>query len=256
MLHQRCGGGEVGEGEVAVPHPGVERVRLGRGGQLGLATGQFQNQLAGTDVPELDAVFQIGVVPATGDVGHVERGGAHQAHLADAANQALEIDEALADGLFVLEEADADNRCRQLRPVTDADRLAVQGGGLARGAGEELVAFGVEHDCGHGLPAGADPLLGGNADGVVGDVVEVVDGAVERVHHPADVSLRVAGDGFFAEDAMVGEVGKDDAGDQGLGLFVEGELDVVVGGEVDVEFGAEVLFQQFPGGVGGFNGGV
>ena len=88
----------------------------------------------------------------------------------------------------------------------------------------------------------------------MGDAVEVVHGAVDRVDDPLPFGGLVAGDSFLAVERVSRAGVEKDAGDQLLRLLVERELDVVMGRFIDVEWGAEILVQEFAGFFGGVGG--
>src|SRR2546427_8332735 len=54
-----------------------------------IASGAFENQSAGGDVPEANSCLDVGIHPAAGHVGHRQRGGAHNANFADAMHQSI-----------------------------------------------------------------------------------------------------------------------------------------------------------------------
>ena len=57
---------------------------------LDFAARGFDEEFAGGDVPEADRLLDVGVEPAAGDVGQVERGAAHEAAFARAVDEVLE----------------------------------------------------------------------------------------------------------------------------------------------------------------------
>jgi len=88
----------------------------------------------------------------------------------------------------------------------------------------------------------------------MGDAVEEVHGAIDGIDDPLIGAGLIAGEAFLAIDGVIVEVIEDHLGDEGLGLDVELELDVVSLHGIDVEGGAEVGAKKFSGGLGGGDG--
>src|ERR1043166_3654465 len=83
---------ELAERQHAVPQPHVECMRLAGSPTLGATARVLQDQLPRGDVPQLDSILDVSVVPAARHVHHLQRRRAHQpelAHLVDHLSEVL-----------------------------------------------------------------------------------------------------------------------------------------------------------------------
>ena len=94
----------------------------------------------------------------------------------------------------------------------------------------------------------------GNGDAEMGDAIEVIHGAVDRVDDPLAAGGLIAADAFFAVEGVARASPEEDAFDEVLGLLVESQFDIVVGGLVDGLGVVKVGLEQFAGFFGGVDG--
>ncbi len=210
----------------------------------------FKEHFACGDVPLADLFFNVGIESATGDVGESQGGAAKHPCFTDFDGDALEAVEAGFEGFAAFGEAYGDDGFCQGLALADLEGLPVQGGDAAFFYGPGFVLHGIIDDAGDvfAIPFSGD----GNAE--VGDAVEVVHGAINGVHDPLSIAVRITGVAFFSFDAVVREGFEQDLGDEVLAADIEIELDVVLEHFINGEHGAEVFPLEFSGGVCGFDG--
>ena len=223
---------------------------------VGLPAGTLENEFPGADVPEPNPIFDVGVVPATGDVHGIQRARPHQPHLAHPADEMLKILQTAADRFLVLEKSNPHNRLIQLRPRAYPDRLPVERGRFPPRGREHLIHLRRIHHTGDGLPVvGPHPLLRRDAHRVMRDVVEIVHRPIERINHPPHRRCCRPRFPFLAQNRVLGKIREDDAGNQRLRLLIQFEFDVVMAALIDVERRTKILPQQLTGSGRGFEGG-
>src|ERR1051326_3575304 len=93
---------------LSVRRDALEGMRLLGGRELVGSARVLENEQAGSDVPEFDAQFEVGIVPATRDVADVQRGCAHDPNLPGSPAQTREVEISVGDGLGAFEQADRD----------------------------------------------------------------------------------------------------------------------------------------------------
>ena len=89
----------------------------------------------------------------------------------------------------------------------------------------------------------------------VWDAKEIIDGAVNGIHHPAIFGTDIAGTTFLAEQWNFWKRGAEDSRDEFLAAHIEFELDVVGVGGIDALGQVPVGQHELSGGARGFNGG-
>ena len=192
-------GGEdlaVGEAGIAAAEIGDEAARLAH------------QHDAGGDVPELEVLLPEAVEAAGGDPGEIERGRAEAADAGDLGRDRVEdLVEAAEIAMRLVGDAGGDQRFGEVAAGGDAQPPLVEPGAPALFRPEALVGQRVVDqavaDLAPALAAGLG-LLDRDRDGEMGDAVEEVGGAVDRIDDPARLG-RIALDraAFLEQQAPV-----------------------------------------------------
>src|SRR6266851_767743 len=157
------------------------------------APGLLHEQGACRHVPGRKAHFPESVEPSRGHVGDVERRGARAAQAGGANRELAEHGEILIEALEIAKgETGADQRLAELHALGDTDAPLVQVGAAAASRGEQLVIRGIVD---HAVRQDAF-VLEADRDRVLGEAVNEIGGAVERVDDPGVLGIaRVPGGG-------------------------------------------------------------
>ena len=180
-------------------------------------TGALDNQAARRNVPETDALLDVGVEPPRGDIRQVQRRGAHNAYLANTMRQ---VDEGGQGGFEVVAGLGETNRnycLAQLAALAHLDDSPVQPGSLATNSGPQLAAEGVVNDTDEALVAvfvigcagRFRPALEGYRYARMGYAVCVIDRSINRIHYPAVLGIRQPRNAFFSEHGYAGEAAEE-----------------------------------------------
>jgi len=87
----------------------------------------------------------------------------------------------------------------------------------------------------------------------MGEAVEKIHRAINRIDDPLKRTLLIARDPFLAIDGMIGIAPQKNPGDQLLRANIEIQLDVVRFEDIDVELLAKVFFQKGASGARGLH---
>src|SRR5204863_963714 len=94
--------------------------------QVDQATGSFNQNPSGGDVPQTNSALDVGVEATAGDVSHVERGAAEHATLAHAVNHCLQQRQIRIDRVIRFSEPDRNDGFGQIGAIAHAKMLTVQ----------------------------------------------------------------------------------------------------------------------------------
>ncbi len=222
------------------------------GTAAGERAGLAGDQGAGRQVPGVQPALVVGVEPAAGHIAQVDRGRAGAADVADLRQQRAHHLRLGGPALREVAEPRADERLGERRRGPVVEALAV-------------VERATAHDGLVGLAAhrgGNDPddhlavLLRRDGHRPGRQPVEVVDGAVDGVDDPADAAGAVGAGALLPQEAVVGAVLPDEAGDQLLGgeVHLGDDVDGAGFGGGHTEVGGTAVAQQRTGTAGGLQG--
>ncbi len=159
-----------------------------------------QDDRSGSDVPRLQGVLDIPIDPAGGDVGKVECCSSQPADPPGTLEYANHRGAVLLCLLpSVVRKTDRDQRLVQARSFRNRHRRPVEGCSGAPPGGKELVMHHVNNDA----DKPGRSFVQSNTHGDVGEAVNEVDGAVERIDDPGSPA-RCVTTLFFADDGVVG----------------------------------------------------
>ena len=228
---------------------------IGISGEIGdFATGFFDEEDSGGGVPGLEAEFPETVEAAGGDAGEIERGGAIATDAVRALGEVAIVLEIGAGFAVAHGEAGAEKAGGDGGVFGDVHFLAVEGGVIATGSGEELVVEGIENDRGEKCVALGE--RDGNAE--AGVAVSEIGGAIERIDVPAEFGgggAFVTGS-LFSGDGVVGKVFCEalDNGFFGALVGLGDEIDFIAF-VVEVQRARQFFNEDFASFLGDFGGG-
>ena len=193
----------VGGEDLAVGEPGVAAAEIGDE-----AARLADQHDAGGDVPELEVLLPEAVEAARRDPGEIERGRAEAADAGDFGRDRVEdLVEAAEIAMRLVGDAGGDQRLGEVAAGGDAQPPLVEPGAPALFRPEALVGQRIVDqavaELAPALAAGLR-LLDRDRDGEMGDAVEEVGGAVDRIDDPARLG-RIALDraAFLEQQAPV-----------------------------------------------------
>ena len=216
--------------------------------EIHLPAGELHHEHPRRDVPKTDLALDVGVESSTGDIRDVEGGASHHPGLARGTHHLSQNGKPFLDGGDRLGDTHGHDGIGKLGPAAGPNWSPVQGD-PSRGTRSDpkFVGHRLVNDT-----RGDHPVVAvGDRNGKVGDAVEEVHRAVDRVDDPLIGSTLVPADPLLAVNRMIGKDSQNKRLDQRLGATVELQLDVVCLGGIDIQFPLEMSADHSAGSQGG-----
>src|ERR1051325_791798 len=116
-----------------------------------LSAGAFDDQTAGSDVPQVHGAFDVSVQTSGGDVGQAQCSGAEHTDLQRAAREPGEVGKPKLKAAAAFGKADRDDALAKLASAADANFFSVQERRPVSRRGPEFIDEWIEDDAEHGV---------------------------------------------------------------------------------------------------------